>query len=104
MNEFLNREFAVSIGAGLILLSCGLMVMDYFMARLANRIDAPEYRITDQELLVSAMPDKEKRRIRTMQARRRAAVTHRMRRGAYVVIGLGCLILLAVWKSGSVGK
>lgn len=93
----MNREFAISIGAGLALLGCGLIVMDYFMAHLANRIDTPECRITESELLVSVMSDKEKNRIRTIQARRQAVATHRMRRGAYAVTAIGCLILVAAW-------
>ena len=71
------------------------------MARFAAGIDAPEFRITDRELLVSTMPDKEKRRIRTMQALHNAAVTHRMRHGAYVVISVGCLILLSAWMASA---
>jgi hypothetical protein len=104
MNEILNREFAVSVGAGLTLLGFGLIVMDFFMARLVSRLDYPEYKVTEQELLVGAMPEKEKRRIRTMQSRRDAALTHRMRRGAFVVIAVGCCILLTAWLSGTKGN
>ncbi len=97
MDEILNWEFAVSVGGGLTLLGFVLIVMDYFMAYLVARMDYPEYRITEQELLVGVMPEKEKRRIRTMQSRRNAALTHRMRRGAFVVIAAGCCILFAAW-------
>ena len=104
MNEILNREFAVSVGAGLTLLGFGLIAMDYFMAYLVGRLDYPEYRITEQELLIGTIPEREKRRIRTMQSRRNAALTHRMRRGAFVVIALGCCILLTAWLSGAKGN
>jgi hypothetical protein len=104
MNEILNREFAMAIGAGLTLLGFGLVVMDFFMARLVNRLEYPEYKITEQELLVGTIPEKEKRRIRTMQSRRNAALTHRMRRGAFVVIALGCCILLTAWLSAAKGN
>ena len=52
MNEILNREFVMAVGAGLTLLGFGLIAMDFFMARLVNRLEYPEYKITEQELLV----------------------------------------------------
>jgi hypothetical protein len=104
MNEMLNREFAVSVGAGLALLGFGLIIMDFVMARLVSQLDYPEYKITEQELLAGTMPEKEKRRIRTMQSRRNAALTHRMRRGALVVIALACCILLTAWLSSAKGN
>ena len=93
MNEF-GTEFAVSAGAGLVLLGFGLVLVDFFVARLLRQTHPPELDVSEQDLLVSALSDKEKRRIQTVQSRYHAGVTHRMRRGALVVIGTGLLVLV----------
>jgi hypothetical protein len=104
MDEILNMELAVSSGAGLVLLGFGFIVLDYFMARSIARLDVPEWKITDEELLLDTMPDKEKCRVRRLQARQHAILGHRMRRGALFVVGLGCCILLAAWLTGANGN
>ena len=94
----MNTELFFSVGAGLVLLGIGFVVLDFFFARESRRLRRPEIvGRTDQEMLVSIAKPKDRRRIKFATTTYEAAVTHRMRRGGFVVIVIGIALLLGTW-------
>ena len=75
MSPFAN-ESATAVGAGLVLLGLGFVVIDFFTVRSVNRIHPAATTETDPSL-------------------RRALLTHRMRFGG-ILVSCGGLFVLAV--------
>jgi hypothetical protein len=91
----MTTEFIASIGGGLILLGIGFVVMDHFMARLAARISRTGvHDLSDQQMLVSIAKPEYRRRTKIANLNYEAAITHRMRRGGFILAGVGVALLL----------
>ena len=80
------------------MLGVAFVVLDYFLARMSHRLRRPEIvGLSDQEMLVSIAKPDQRRRIKFATTTYEAAVTHRMRRGGFVVIAIGVALLLGTW-------
>jgi hypothetical protein len=94
----MTTELFFSVGAGLVLLGIAFVILDYFLARVCLHL-----RRTgivgrfDQEMLVSIAKPAERWRVKVATKTYEAAVTHRMRRGAFIVIVIGVAVLLGTW-------
>ena len=90
-------KFLTGIGAGLILLGIGFVIMDFFLARLAKRIGRTGvHDLSDQQMLITVTKPGERRRLKVANCNYDAAITHRMRRGGLIVAAAGAIILLGV--------
>jgi hypothetical protein len=71
-----NHRDLIGVGFGLLMLGVCFVIMDFYLARLVGRFPPPQ--------------PGQKFSNRT----RKAVISHRMRRGGFIVIGAGILILL----------
>ncbi len=85
------------IGAGLILLGMGFVIMDFFLARLVKKIRRTGvHDLSDQQMLITVTKPGERRRLEIAKRNYDAAITHRMRRGGIIVAAAGAIILLGL--------
>ncbi len=90
MTDFFER-----IGGGMILLGIAFIIMDYFLARLTQKLRRPGvHDLSDQLMLLSVAKPEQRLRVRFANLNYEAAVTHRMRRGGLFVTAAGVVLVL----------
>ncbi len=94
----LSLEMLISIGAGLVLVGIGFVIIDYFLVHLVRRM-YPQGPQAWNQMDVSHLNTGDQRRFQAIPTRYKEVTSHKMMKLGLVVSFLGLLILVGsgVW-------
>src|SRR5581483_6275949 len=98
----MDTELFAAIGYGFTALGLILIVMDYFMSRLADRANPPNSPLRKEEWMITFETDEERRRYRIRKKHFQSIMRHRMQKGGLFLLALGftgLIVLLIAHKN-----